>query len=383
MKVREINLFAAGDSSDIATWSNVPYFFAKSMQAREVRVNRINIIPGDEAIYRLYMRGYELLSVLRRKVLKKDRCYDFYRDRISLFLANQKIKRALRRFPDADVNVFLTFSFSSYQFSNVPVVHYCDLTYEMYLKGQGRKITNRQRRFIRIEKNNLKNAHYIFTTSRRCCEYIRDNHRLANVKSVPAGINLETLDDGDGESILAEKKHHKNVLFIGKGYHKRGVDILVDAFTEFNSRHADTWQLHIVGFSRDSFGELSDNIRCYGQLNKSIPSELACYLGLLRSARLFVMPMRAGPLPGVLKEAALMYTPSIVTNIWNMADIVRDGYNGMLVDRASADDFSRAMEELLGDEKSWEKLARNAHSSAGRYSWGGAVDEILKVLAAG
>lgn len=381
--MREINVFTAGDSNDIKAWSNVPYFFSRAMEQKAIRVNRINLIPEDMFLYKWYLRCYLRWSQLKRMILRKDYPYDFFRDRISLYLSGVRIKRELRRYPDADFNIFLTFSISSYRYSDIPVVHYCDQTYDLYLDGKKKVVTRHDRVFIRMETANLKNAHYIFTTNRRCCEHIMEKYGLVNVRSVPTGINLNTLDAADEEGILADKLHDRNILFVGKGIHKRGVDILIGAFTRFNRLHADNWKLHIVGVNRESFGGLLDNIVFYGQLSKDIPAELACYLQLIRSARLFVMPMREGPLPGVIKEAAMMYTPSIITNIWHAADLVSDGYNGKLVEHADADEFAQAMDELIGDEHAWEQLARNAHSSAQRYTWSHTVDQMIEAMTPG
>lgn len=380
-KVREINLFAAGDSNDIKTWSNVPYFFSGAVEQKGIRVNRINLIPDDMFLYRWYMRFFLSWSALKRMIRKKDYPYDFFRDRISLHLSGIKARRALRRHPDADFNIFLTFSISSYRYSDIPVIHYCDQTYDLYLSGKNRAATERDRVFIAMETGNLKNARYIFTTGRRCCEHIVEKYGLVNVRSLPAGINLDTLEIADEAGILAGKMRERNILFIGKGIHKRGVDILIEAFTRFSGMHAESWKLHIVGVDRESFGELPGNIFFYGQLSKDIPAELACYLHLMRSARLFVMPMRKGPLPGVVKEVAMMYTPSIITDIWHASDLVSDGYNGKLVGHADAGEFAQAMDELVSDEKAWERLARNAHGSMQRFTWSRSIDQMLEVIA--
>ena len=69
--MREINLFTAGDATDIKTWSNVPYFFSRAVEQKGIRVNRINLIPEDMFLYRCYMYCYRRWSRLKGMILKK------------------------------------------------------------------------------------------------------------------------------------------------------------------------------------------------------------------------------------------------------------------------------------------------------------------------
>ena len=40
-----VNLFTYGDSLDINTWSNIPYYFRRALLAHGMRVNPIDITP--------------------------------------------------------------------------------------------------------------------------------------------------------------------------------------------------------------------------------------------------------------------------------------------------------------------------------------------------
>jgi glycosyltransferase involved in cell wall biosynthesis len=115
-------------------------------------------------------------------------------------------------------------------------------------------------------------------------------------------------------------------------------------------------------------------------LSKHDPRQLATYLHLLKTARLFVMPMREGPLPGVIKEAGMVYTPVVITDIWNVSDIIKHDVNGILVARPSAEDFAEQMHALINDEYRWERLARNAHRMAQRFSWSNAAQVFCNTV---
>ena len=51
MSTFAINLFTYGDSRDVNTWSNIPYYFQRALLARGVRVNPINIAPTRQHGY--------------------------------------------------------------------------------------------------------------------------------------------------------------------------------------------------------------------------------------------------------------------------------------------------------------------------------------------
>jgi glycosyltransferase involved in cell wall biosynthesis len=280
-----------------------------------------------------------------------------------------RIRSETRKHPNATLNLFLTFSFSSYSFSRIPVAHYCDETYELLLEDTQRKRRPMDRWLITRETRHLQHAHHIFTTGSLCADFLRARYGLRNVRVLRTGINLEAPPELSEAEALTAKRENKIILFIGNGAKKRGVDVLLEAFRIFNRKNADAFTLHLVG-SLSYVADCSDHrVRCHGYLSKANPTELAAYLKLLKTARLFVMPMREGPLPGVIKEAGLMYTPVIITNIWQASDIIQDGVNGVLVDRPLAADFADRMHALANDDHTWEEMARNSHRLAQAYTW--------------
>lgn len=369
----EINLYTMGDSGRIDTWSNLPYFFSKAIIDRGIRLNRIDILPTKNLLYRCWQRVLNLWdgALLRLSGINCSRnpCHD----PISIMMIERRIRNETRKHPNANLNLFLTFSFSTHSFSRIPVAHYCDQTYELLLEDTRRKRRAIDHWLIRRENRHLQHANQIFTTGNKCANFIRSRYGLRNVHVLPSGINLETPPELSEAEVLAAKRDRKKILFIGIGVKKRGVDVLLEAFRIFNRKNGDAFTLHLVGPEYDAT-ECSDRcVRWHGYLNKANPSELATYLNLLKTARLFVMPMREGPLPGVIKEAGLMYTPVIITNIWQVSDFIKEGVNGMLVDRPLAEDFADRMHALVNNEQSWERMARNSHRMAQSYSWAGTV----------
>ena len=42
-QIKEITVFSIGDSLELSTWSNVPYFLTKSLEDKNIKINRVNL----------------------------------------------------------------------------------------------------------------------------------------------------------------------------------------------------------------------------------------------------------------------------------------------------------------------------------------------------
>lgn len=378
----EVNLFTLGDSADIHTWSNLPYFFSKALEEQGVKINRINLMPISHLIFKVYHRFLlKYLIHIKQAINGKDWTYSPCRDKLIWILVNQKIKKKIKKHSDSDFNIFLTFSFSSYQYSQIPVIHYCDITYENYLEATGRKKNRYDNFFIQNEKNNLKHAYLVCTTSDSCSEFIHKHYAGNNVMKIIGGPNLDSKVKDDFNNIIKLKARSKEILFIGSNAHRRGVDILIKAFRIFNTKNKEAFKLIIIGLTMDQISledrKLCRNVKFLGYLSKSVPEQYDIYLNALRSALIFVMPMRNGPWPGATMEAALFYTPVIITDIYTDDKLIRNGYNGILLDSLTPENVATQMDYLTNNNSIWQKMALNAHKSQSNRTWDEAAQNLL------
>ncbi len=372
----KVNLFTAGDSADINTWSNLPYFFSDALLKHGVAVNRVDLLPANDLRYRVPHYLWWKYVGLRHRLGREKPPYDFFRDHVARRLAEARIRQAVRRY-DAGFNIFLTYSFSSYRESHAPVIHLCDSTYEHYLEDTGRKPTRRDRREIAREVDFLRHAHLVYCTSRRCCDFIRDHYGIDHARPFDYGINLELDFSEPAEAWLDRKWQARRLLCIGRGIHKRGIDILVEAHRRLNADQPAPLHLDLVGVLPHELKEAGPHVTCHGYLDKQDPIQRERYTQLLRDATLFVMPMREGPPPGVVNEAALAYTPVLISDIWGVGELVSPGQSGLLIDQITPEAFAAAMHGLLTDRERWERLARQAHAHMGDRSWVASVGRLL------
>jgi glycosyltransferase involved in cell wall biosynthesis len=378
----KINVFTIGDSRIVRTWSGLPYFFCKALEAAGVQVVRTNIEP-DGTRARLFASLYRARTSARRWLLGRRNDVDFLRTPTYATLVAEKIKTACAACPDADGNFFLTFSFSSWGLSQIPVVHYCDETYEQFVCKSGvNALTYAAKWHIKNEIDNLRHAALIFGGFRSTIHHLRDELGLGNVyPKALSGINQDT-NQIDVTDLVARKEESSDFLFIGKAAYARGADILVKAFRILDASARGRFRLNIVGLSRKDLDLTSDesNIVCYKYLDRSDAEQNKTYQNLLENARVFVIPQRTDLVAIAMQEALLLCTPVIVSDLENVRAFVRDGENGLLLADVTPQTCAVAMLRLADDRDIWRRMAHKAHASARDRTWKSIVKEMLQVI---
>ena len=105
--IKEITVFTIGDSNEIKTWSNIPYFLTKNLEKKGIQVNRVNI-QENPLLFTIYK--YTIFACI--KLLYRNSNQTYFRSKLNNTLTNIKIKKALIKHSKADLSVFLSFSFS-------------------------------------------------------------------------------------------------------------------------------------------------------------------------------------------------------------------------------------------------------------------------------
>jgi glycosyltransferase involved in cell wall biosynthesis len=376
-----INLFTDGDCTDLNTWSGVPYYFHRNLLASSIDVRPFDLNP-ESAMYPIFNR---IMTVRQRAIqtVRPAESWDPLRSRSFHLLVNRRLRNIVEHHSDVDLNVFLTFTFSTYPYAPVPVVHYCDRTYEHYLEDVGRTPTRKDHLFIDVERRNIENAALVLTTGKLCGDFIKSRYNAKRVFCLRAGARTD-VHVLDPERLVAEKENSRDILFIGRGAHRRGVDILLKAFTMFNERNGNDFTLHLVGIQPNELPEelraQGPSVKFYGFLDKTVSTDLQRYNKLLRSAKLFVMPMRPGPFPGVIKEVQLHCTPVIVCGMQGVSETLIHDHDSVLVDSLQPEAFAGQMERLVKHSSVWRQLALNAHFARQSCTWSNTVGEFMEIV---
>jgi glycosyltransferase involved in cell wall biosynthesis len=94
----------------------------------------------------------------------------------------------------------------------------------------------------------------------------------------------------------------------------------------------------------------------------------------------FVFPSLVEGMPLTLLEAMAAGMPVVTTASSGMADVVEDGYNGLLVAPADGEALASAVSKLVGDEGLRGKLGKEGQSTMRRYTWERVTAQLEEIL---
>jgi glycosyltransferase involved in cell wall biosynthesis len=168
------------------------------------------------------------------------------------------------------------------------------------------------------------------------------------------------------------------ITFVGKLTSFKGVDVLLEAASIYESRLGDAMTL-IVGD-----GDLHDRLLSQ---SKSLGLKDVRFLGhqpqpkiarLLNISNLSVVPSRVEPFGLVAVEALACGTPVIATNEGGLVDFV-DERVGWLVDVDDPDQLSDAIIEAIRSDAKTNKGPVAASYAIESFSWSRQVDKMISV----
>ena len=154
---------------------------------------------------------------------------------------------------------------------------------------------------------------------------------------------------------------HKIILFLGRINHKKGVDILVEAFAQIPEEARRRLQLVIAGPDDGQLGEVQALVRRHRLAGNVL------FTGLLEGddvwaahvdADLFVLPCRIDTFPMVIIEACAAGTPMVVSETCEIADLLADKAATIAAPAPRA--IGAAMQALLADDELQQHYRRGA-----------------------
>lgn len=144
--------------------------------------------------------------------------------------------------------------------------------------------------------------------------------------------------------------NNRNIGFLGRLSHDKGVDILLDAFEEYCSKNNEKATLIVVGS-----GSLSETIY---QRSKRLPSHAQIIqvgfqknpLPFLRRCKFIVIPSRQEALSLVALEAMREGIPVIASNTGGLPELIKDKFNGILFPVEDSHYLANEISNLLADD---------------------------------
>lgn len=101
--IREVIFFTYGDSSDVSTWSNVPYLFSKTLEEKGIIVHRIDI-----NVYAGWWMGQLWNRIIKPAInlIWSDNMFGYQRSLFANIQVNKIIKKAVSKHSIAFLSAF-------------------------------------------------------------------------------------------------------------------------------------------------------------------------------------------------------------------------------------------------------------------------------------
>jgi len=371
--INEVNIFSYGDSSKLSSWSNVPYFFTETMIKMGIKVNRIDIspLPFAEKTY-----NKTILKIL--KLLNTNISYEYHRTFFHYILTNSKIKKTLKLFPNSNANIFLTFSFSSFKFSNKPSILFGDWTYEYLINHfQNRKAGLLEKRSIKREKINIEKSSLLLPLFPGITKIMKQEFK--NKEIYYLGNVINSLYTPIEKEVLARKSGSLNLLFIGSVNYLDGAKCLLESFINLKKTYSYL-KLHIIGLTEKDLGFLPDDAHCHGYLDKGIDSSKQRYYELLMDAKILI---NTSPKWGAFSstiEAMYFYTPVIVSPYEEFLETFgSDILFGKYCESNTPIILSNRIKEVL-DNNEYLNMCVEAHKLVKGFTWNHYIEKAIEKM---
>ncbi len=200
---------------------------------------------------------------------------------------------------------------------------------------------------------------------RRADAFVGCSRFMAERASEVLGRPVEAIPNGisPGRSPATEQRppgarSKRTILSVAALEHKKGIDVLLDAFEQLAARHSEH-ELVIVGRYTDYAETLKARIAEIGRRSpdvahriQMIPGEPhAAVLARMERAEIFVLPSRAEPFGLVILEAALAGAAIVASRVGGIPEIVDDGETALLVAPEDPGALAAAIERYIADPK--------------------------------
>ncbi len=372
-KIKEVTVFTNGDSSKICTWSNVPYFFTKSLLSKGIIVNRVDLSPSPflKKIFNITFYGVV-------KKINRHSTYNYFRSFTHFINLRYRIKKAINQYPNSDANIFLTFSFSSVSLTQKPTIQFCDWTYDYYFKYFiDRKPDFFEKQCIKRENSQIEGSDIVISLFPSVAEYMKKHYINENIYYLGNVINsLYVISEIDA---IKHKKNSNNILFVGSKKYIEGAQSLINAFEKLKQNYPQL-NLHIIGMKFADFESLPKDVHCYGYLDKGKDADRNLYYKLFREAKVFINTTPKWGAFSASIEAMYFYIP-VITSAYN--DFVETfGSNidfGYYCEQNSSTLIEKNIIKIL-NHISYKSLCINAHKSVEKYTWDAYIDKVIRKI---
>lgn len=226
---------------------------------------------------------------------------------------------------------------------------------------------------IALEKVKSNGSHLITLTHKDRELYISEQN--VNVEKIHQIYNPLTFDGIDPLT------HSDNVvLSVGRFAHEKGFDMLLKAWEKIEEKVPD-WSLEIWGDTGIDTGDVHKTFCSLNLSRAKLHPSTDKIRERFENAGIYVLPSRHEGLGLVLLEASACSLPLIAFDCPNgPREIIKDGYNGILVEPENVDALAEAILKLIKDQTLREQMGINAYTYSNEFSMEHIIPKWITLL---
>lgn len=372
MRTKSIYIFTEGDSNELATWSNVPYFLSTTLEKKGY-----NVIRVDFSVWNLLKKIWNHTVSPLLDIFYPTHAYQFERTWLYNWFAERKIGNVVKKARNIDLIIIMNFSFYN-KWNNVPTITFSDWSYDYYIRIRcQRKPYFFEKNYIERRSEAFKRNFLIVSLFKQCADYIKNRIPTANVKFLGNNVvNMIQRPPSNYKSVINQKRESYSLLFIGMKKYLSGAQLLVDTFDEIKKVFPNA-ELHIVGLTKADLKNLTDDIYCYGYLHKDNSKEADVYYGLMQKASVFVNPTEKWAGYSSTIEAMYYYTPVVVSPYEEFVGEFGKQINFGVYNKVFSKESLATSILSIFNADNYDELCLNAHNRVKDYTWDNYVERLL------
>jgi glycosyltransferase involved in cell wall biosynthesis len=370
--LKEVVVFSEqGDPRDFKTWSNVPYFFVKTLEDRGIIVHTVNLSVQSRR-HRYFTKVFNFVA----SEASKNIFYDYSRSAVYYYYSRLKIKQAVKKYKNADAFIFTTFSLSSHNFSSKPSILFCDWTIKHHIQYYlERDPTRLELAPIQRQDNVIEKADFVFVLFPAMAERMLKKYTNKNIHYIGNVINNLIVSD----DLIIEKKVKSNkLLFVGTRKYLQGAVDLINAYLLLK-KHFPELLLDIIGLENTDIEFLPPGVTCHGYLDKGVSSQADQYYELVINARLFINTTPKWGAFSACLEAMYFYTPVVVTAYKEFTETFGQSIAFGAYYKTEETDLADTIMQLLANPD-YDSLCTKANEAAREHTWNQYVDNMIRII---
>lgn len=289
-----------------------------------------------------------------------------WKDSIAWFFAtsyvSQQISRNIRHKHKNKDYLFTvqTQSLFNGKLPNIPHFVYTDHTTQtnkLYPDIHPKQYMKSERFISKVEQKIYNDATLIFTFGSLISWSLVNQYKIPSEKVVTAFAGSNVSITGP---VNEKKFYNKNILFVGMNWERKGGPILIEVFKNIQSKYPDA-TLTIVGCN-PAIGSLT-GCRIVGKIPvEEVPK-------YYNNASVFCLPTLREPFGIVFIEAMKYRLPIVANNIGSLPDIVKNDYNGYLINN-DVKGYTDAISTLFEDPQKCMQMGENGYKlTEEKFSW--------------